>query len=482
MLIRRICKQCSTLFFLLCFAPLTATAAQQDELASSVSTRGTGNTPEHTNIPLPDLIHNSSEAFTDIASANLDGLLERIGDSRLVLLGEATHGSAEFYDMRARITRELIENKGFNIIAVEADWPDAETINHFVLGTSHTPARINKPFTTFPRWMWANYSVLAFAQWLQDYNQHLSSNAEAVSFYGLDFYNMFASVERVIDYLQYVDPGSADIARRRYACLMPWTSDPANYSRAITSGRYQHCGYEVHAVLQNLRNNSAQYRQPDAQRFFSAVQNARLIKNAERFYRNMYNTNFNTWNLRDQSMFDTLQEILNTSGDNSKVVIWAHNTHIGDARAMEMSTRGEINLGQRVREHFANDAYLVGFGTDHGTVGAATEWGKPMQVMQIPAAHSDSYEHQFHQVKANNFLLPLRNPLQALARDKLLAPKLQRAIGTTYYPDTELDTHYSYVSLPRQFDEYIWFDETHAVVPLSRDPANGAADTSPFGL
>jgi len=442
-------------------------------------------TVAQTSPTLPELIYDSSEHFSDINSANLDGLLERIGDSRLVLLGEATHGTAEFYDMRARITRELIEKKGFNIVAVEADWPDAESIDHFIRGTGHKPRIKNKPFAGYPSWMWANHSVLAFTHWLKDYNQSFNSAEDAqriestVGFYGLDLYNMFGSIEAVLDYLQDVDPQAAEVARWRYGCLMPWADDPSLYSRVMQSGRYSGCRDEVHAVLQDLRKKRERYiqqgrqadREVDRQRYFSAEQNARLVRNGERYYRTMYYANNNSWNQRDKNMFETLQEVLNYRGQTSKAVVWAHNSHIGDARATQSSEHGEINLGQRVRETFGNDAYLIGFGTDHGTVAASSEWGGPMKVMQVRPSHKDSYERLCHDVKSDNFLLPLRksklpNPVQESTREKLLAERLERAIGTSYDPKDELKKHYYYGSLPDQFDEYIWFDETRAVKPL----------------
>ena len=479
---KRIIKKHSTLFWLLIFVPLIGAAGLQDEAAEQASAPVPKMAPkiiEETALTLPELIYDSSEHFSDIDSANLDGLLERIGDSRVVLLGEATHGTAEFYDMRARITRELIENKGFNIVAVEADWPDAASIDFFVRGPGRNPG--HKPmfknglfsniwFSGFPSWMWANHSVLAFVHWLKDYNQSLNSAEDAVGFYGLDLYNMFASIEAVLDYLQDVDPKMAEVARWRYGCLMPWVNDPSIYSRDMQSRRYRGCGYEVFTVLQDLRKKRALYRQAnrhlDEQRFFSAEQNARLVRNGERYYRTMYYANTNSWNQRDQNMFETLQAVLNYRGKKSKAVIWAHNSHLGDARATDMHTRNEINLGQLVRETFGDSAYLIGFGTDHGTVAAASAWGGAMQVMQVPPSHKDSYERQFHLVETDNFLLPLRMPIQEITRKKLLTKRLQRAIGTSYDPENELKKHYSFASLPRQFDEYIWFDETHAVKPL----------------
>lgn len=434
-------------------------------------------------VTLPDLIYDSSEHFVEIDSVDLDSLLERIGDSRVVLLGEATHGTAEFYDMRSRITRELIEKKGFNIIAVEADWPDATSINHFVRGANHDPFQSfahkpvfkNKPFSGFPTWMWANHSVLAFVNWLKNYNHSMNSVEHTVAFYGLDIYNLFGSIEAVLDYLQGVDSQAAETARWSYGCLRPWVDDPSSYSRFMESGRYRGCGREVSSVLNALRNNHAFYSQAnsetDRQGYFNAVQNARLVRNGEGYFRTLYQANNNPWNRRDQNMIDTLMAILNDHGRSSKAIVWAHNSHVGDARATQMNAHGQFNLGQKVREAFADSAYLIGFGTDHGTVAAASKWGAPMKVMRIPSSQKDSYERLFHDVKTDNFMLPLRKPLQDITRKKLLAARLQRAIGTTYDPENESEKNYYYASLPRQFDEYIWFDETNAVKPLSIDAA-----------
>ena len=474
-------KSSSSLFWLLLFVPLIAAAGWQDETAEQASKPA-----KQASFTLPELIYDSSEHFSSIDSANLDGLLERIGDSRLVLMGEASHGTAEFYDMRARITRELIEKRGFDIVAVEADWPDAAMIDYFIRGSGHKPAFHNKPSPDFSSWMWANHSVLAFTHWLKDYNHSLNSAEDAVGFYGLDLYNMFGSMKAVLDYLQDVDPNAAEVARWRYGCLMPWANDPSLYSRDMQSGRYRGCEQEVFAVWRDLRKKREFYREVDRevdrQRYFSAEQNARLVRNAERYYRTMSYARNDSWNQRDQNMHETLLAILDYRGQTSKAVVWAHNSHIGDARATDMRIRGQLNLGQLARETFGDNAYLIGFGTDHGTVAAASEWGGAMQVMQVRASHIESYEHLFHDVKADNFLLPLRNPIQDITRKKLLGKRLQRAIGTTYDPEDELKKHYFYASLPRQFDEYIWFDETRAVKPLSREKVKCAPAAFLFNL
>ncbi|WP_366942971.1 erythromycin esterase family protein [uncultured Cocleimonas sp.] len=431
---------------------------------------------------LPELIYKSSEHFARIDQVNLDNLMERIGGSRIVLLGEASHGTAEFYEMRARITKELIEKKGFTSVAVEADWPDAAHINQYIHGIESDPLLESKPFSRFPTWMWANHSVLEFSHWLKNHNDNLDSVNEKVSFYGLDLYSLFSSIEAVLGYLDKVDPATAEVARTRYGCLMPWSDDLGMYSQVTITKQYRECEEDVIATLRDLLAKRIEYSQADGEQFFNAEQNARLVKNAERYYRTMYYAENNSWNQRDQHMFETLQSVIAHRGPKAKVVIWEHNSHIGDARATQMSARGELNIGQLAREEYGNDAYLIGFGTDHGTVAAASEWGGPMEVKQVQPSHIDSYERVCHEVKTDNFLLPLRNPLQQITRKKLLAERLERAIGVIYRPETELQSHYFYACLPNQFDEYIWFDETRAVVPLTKETSKGIPDTFPFGL
>jgi len=457
------------------FVPLIGAAGWQDE---------TGTTPAggKAEASLPELIYQSSEHFARIDDVNLDNLLERIGDSRLVLVGEASHGTAEFYEMRARITRELIEKKGFNVIAVEADWPDAAHIDHYIHGTSPDPLLESTPFSRFPTWMWANHSVLEFTHWLKAHNERIAVPQRQVGFYGLDLYSLYSSIEMVLSYLDKVDPETAQVARVRYGCLMPWASDPGMYGQVTITRQYRECEEDVLATLQDLLRKRMDYSMADGERFFDAEQNARLVANAERYYRTMYYAENSSWNQRDQHMFDTLRSVLAFRGPQSKAVIWEHNSHIGDARATQMSARGEFNIGQLVRQKYPDEAYLIGFGTDHGTVAAASEWGGPMEVKQVQPSHIDSYERLCHETKTDNFLLPLTRPLQETTRTELLAERLERAIGVIYHPETELQSHYFYASLPRQFDEYIWFDETRAVEPLTRETTMGMPDTFPFGL
>jgi protein-L-isoaspartate(D-aspartate) O-methyltransferase len=286
----------------------------------------------------------------------------------------------------------------------------------------------------------------------------------------------------VLNYLEKVDPDTAEVARVRYGCLMPWASDPGIYGQVTFTRQYRECEQDVLATLQDLLKKRVDYSRQDGAQFFDAEQNARLVTNAERYYRTMYYAENSSWNQRDQHMFDTLESVLAFRGPKAKAVVWEHNSHIGDARATEMSARGEFNIGQLVRQKYPRSSYLVGFGTDHGTVAAASQWGGPMEVKQVQPSHIDSYERLCHEVKADQFLLPLSKPLQQITRQKLLAERLERAIGVIYRPETELQSHYFYASLPRQFDEYIWFDETRAVEPLLKETGKGLPDTFPFGL
>ncbi|WP_407349935.1 erythromycin esterase family protein [Congregibacter variabilis] len=384
--------------------------------------------------------------------------------------------------MRARITQALIEKKGFVAVAVEADWPDAAHIDHYIHGTSPSPLLESTPFSRFPNWMWANHSVLKFTRWLKNHNEEIISQDKKVGFYGLDLYSLNSSIEAVLTYLDSVDAETAQVARTRYGCLTPWANDPGMYGRVMITGSYRACEQDVVATLQDLLKKRLEYAKSDGDRYFDAEQNARLVINAERYYRTMYYADKNSWNQRDQHMFDALEAVMAFRGPQSKIVIWEHNSHIGDARATEMSARGEHNIGQLVRQKYGAQAYNIGFGTDHGTVAAASEWGGPMEVKSVQPSHIDSYERVCHEVRTDNFFLPLRFPLQEITRKTLLAERLERAIGVIYRPETELQSHYFYASLPQQFDEYIWLDETHAVEPLSKQTTGGMPDTFPFGL
>lgn len=420
------------------------------------------------------------EQFDTVDSANLEPLLARIGDARVVSLGEATHGTSEFYRMRENISRELIERKGFNFIAIEADWPDAARIDRYGRHADHRSARWSA-FARFPAWMWRNQETRKCVDWLRARNTGLPKH-ERVALHGLDLYSLYNSIHSVIAYLEQVDPATAEVARRRYACLTPWQSNPASYGYVALNDQYRSCEREVVSMLSDLLIAEQRYAAQDGEHFLDAVQNARLVANAERYYRKMYYGSRASWNLRDSHMFETLQNLLNFYGPRSKAIVWAHNSHIGDCRATEMSRRGEHNIGQLCREEFGAGAYLVGFGTHSGHVAAASDWDGPMEVKQIRPSMAGSYERLCHDAGCANFLLPLRNPKSEQMIEDLSKPRLERAIGVIYRPETELQSHYFQAVLPRQFDEYIWVDQSSAVSPLTTEVIEGLPDTYPFGL
>ncbi len=396
----------------------------------------------------------------------------------MVLLGEATHGTSEFYRFRTRLTQELVAQHGFNIVAVEADWPDAARIDHYVRDLEHqAPDWI--AFTRFPTWMWRNREFRELVDWLCAHNAMLAPAART-GFYGLDLYSLHTSIDAVLAYLDEVDPETAAAARTRYGCLSPWQSDPATYGRAALTGRYRSCESQVVTMLQELLDSRMRYVDRGPERYFDAVQNARLVAQAERYYRVMYYGGAESWNLRDRHMFDTLQRILRVRGPAARAIVWAHNSHLGNAAATEMGVRGEWNVGQLCREAMGDRVYAVGFGTDHGIVAAASDWGGPMERKPIRPAHEKSYERLCHDCGISRFTVPLR-PLGAL-RSALDEPRLERAIGVIYRPETEVASHYFAAHLPRQFDEYVWFDESSAVAPLESHEIAGMPATYPFGV
>jgi protein-L-isoaspartate(D-aspartate) O-methyltransferase len=424
-------------------------------------------------------IAKAAESFESIDTADLSTLLGRIGDARVVLLGEASHGTSEFYRMRERISRELIMNKGFSFIAIEGDWPDAARIDHYVRHREYPPSEWTA-FARFPTWMWRNNEVRAFVDWLREYNAGVTPE-KRVAFHGLDLYSLYDSIRFVLKYLDEVDPASAKIARERYGCLTPWQADPATYGHAALNSSYPICEDDVVRALKDLLGKQQAYASHDGERFLDAVQNARLVANAERYYRIMYYGSRASWNLRDGHMFETLKMLLAHHGPQAKGIVWAHNSHIGDAAATEMSARGEYNIGQLCRKEFGNTCYAVGFGTDHGTVAAASDWGGPMEIKSVRTAMKNSYELVCHEAGVPCFMLALRDRASDPVRG-LMAPRLERAIGVIYRPQSELASHYFEAVLPRQFDEYIWFDETSAVTPFSTEELEGMPETYPFGV
>ena len=421
-----------------------------------------------------------AEPFNSIAAADLDGLLERIGDAKVVLLGEASHGTSEFYRMRERISQELITRKGFRFVAIEGDWPDVARLDHYVRHFEYPPSDWTA-FARFPTWMWRNTEVRSFVDWLHAHNAERAPQ-QRVAIYGLDLYSLYTSIGSVLKYLDEVDPDSAQIARQRYGCLTPWQADPATYGHAALTGAYRTCESEVVQMLEDILHKQSDYAAHDGERFMDAVQNARLVTDAERYYRIMYYGSRASWNLRDNHMFETLKTLLNFHGTAAKAIVWAHNSHVGDAAATEMSVRGEYNIGHLCREEFGHAAYSIGFGTHAGTVAAASEWDGPMEVKAVLPSRKQSYERLCHDTGRPQFMLPLRGRSAGEVRNRLAEPRLERAIGVIYRPETELASHYFQAVLPVQFDEYIWFNQTRAVTPLATRELEGLPDTYPFGL
>ena len=430
---------------------------------------------------LSELVRESSEPFDSINRVDLGPLMDRIGDSQVVLLGEASHGTSEFYRMRARITSELIRTRGFTAVAVEADWPDAARIDSYVRHRAPSGPRF-EAFSRFPTWMWRNREVREFVHWLHDHNAGIDDPGRQVSFHGLDLYSLYRSRDAVLTFLEKHDPAAAVVARERYSCLTPWEHDPAAYGRSVVTGEFEGCEDQVVETLTDMLKKRLDYASAGDDAFVEAAQNALVVANAERYYRVMYYGSRDSWNLRDQHMFETLQLVRSYRGPDAKVVVWEHNSHVGDASATEMGARGEHNVGMLTRRQFGDDAYLVGFGTDHGTVAAATDWGGPMERKRVRPSHPDSYERVFHDTDVPAFLTPLRNPHRIELREELDRPRLERAIGVIYRPETELQSHYFQARLPHQFDEFVWFDATQAVIPLVAHELEGMPDTYPFGL
>ena len=429
---------------------------------------------------LGHLIAEAAEPFGDLGE--LTRLAERFAHRRVVLLGEATHGTAEFYDARAAITAMLVEKHGFNIVAVEADWPDAAVYDAYVRGLPR-PKVPKAAFTRFPAWMWRNGEVTAFLKRLKAINAGIGDPERRCGFYGLDVYSLSASIEAVLLYLDKVDPESARIARERYGCLAPWRADPVRYGRMALSRGYAVCEKPVADALLDLLKKRLDYLIRDGEAFFSAEQNARIVAAAEQYYRVMYYGDAVSWNLRDQHMFDTLERLLQHRGPGSKAVVWAHNSHVGNAEFTEMGqVRGEHNIGQLARERFGDNAALIGFGTDRGTVAAASDWDGPMEIKRVRPAREDSYEGSSRDAGIPAFLLETGPGQKRHVRDALAEPLLERAIGVIYRPETELLSHYFQAELSRQFDAWIWFTETKAVAAHPQAHPHGPDETYPFGL
>ncbi len=423
------------------------------------------------------------------AADDYDGLLEQIGDARVVLLGEASHGTHEFYRERARITRRLIEERGFQAVAVEADWPDAYRVNRYVHGAveDNDAEEALRGFRRFPTWMWRNAEVLDFVGWLRAHNEAVGFERGA-SFFGLDLYSLSASAAEVVAYLEQVDPPAAERARERYGSFEQFGGAQA-YGRAATLGMTESARAGAIAQLTEMQRLAAAYLRRDGiaaeDEQFYAEQNARLVASAEEYYRSMFGAPESSWNLRDRHMMETLERLVAHLGrlDGSpRLIVWEHNSHIGDARMTAMSRRGELNLGQLVRERWPSEVALVGFTTYTGTVTAASNWDAPAERKQVRPALPGSYERLFHELGEPRFVLDLHGE----EASRLLGEtRLERAIGVIYRPETERASHYFSARLAGQFDAVIHIDQTRAVEPLERTPgweAGEPPETYPTAL
>ena len=435
---------------------------------------------------LPRLIADAAEPLPDIDDERFGAFFDRFADARVVCLGEASHGTSEFYRARAAISKRLIERHGFNIVAVEGDWPDCATVDRYVRHRAPRDLEFTA-FERFPMWMWRNEEVDAFVRWMREHNAGREYE-RMCGFYGLDLYNLSGSISAVIDFLDKEDPELARLAHKRYGCLEPWSEDPAIYGRHSLLEGYARCEVGVIQMLKDLLQKQVDCFGPECDEWLDAAANARLVKDAEAYYRVMYQGSAESWNLRDQHMFDTLKMILDANGPNSKAIVWAHNSHIGDARFTDMGmNRGELNIGQLVKEKWGEQARLIGFGTHTGTVAAADDWDEPMKVKRVRPSLPDSHERMAHESGVERFLLDLRvREVGSDLGEALREPRLERFIGVIYRPETERWSHYSEAILPAQFDAYVWFDETRAVTPLPGEARPGehveTEETWPFGL
>lgn len=442
------------------------------------------------------LVRNIEQAATPLAGTpgDFDGIIEAARGKPLVLLGESSHGTREFYQARAQITRRLVEELGFAGVAVEADWPDAYEVNRYVwnLDPGKQAEEVFSAFERLPSWMWANTDMLAFVRWLAGFNaqsQRTEAGLRPVGFYGLDLYSMGSSAHAVIDYLDKHDPPAAARARERYACLDQFLDEPHLYGQSVEFGLSASCEREITEQLQEMQNRAFRRLEglglvTDEQRF-CAEQNARLVRNAEEYYRAMFRGRPNSWNVRDRHMFETLQglrsHLSHQLGEPAGVVVWAHNSHVGNAAATEMGARGELNLGQLAREAYGDEALLVGFSTATGEVTAASDWDSPAERKPIRAPLAGSYEKLFEAVAHERFLLDLRD---ARLRSQLAEARLHRAVGVIYRPQTERQSHYSHSRLTEQFDFMLHYDKTHALEALASTTGTaGMLDgTWPSGL
>ena len=444
-------------------------------MPASARTRHAG--AEHA---LVDQLRRAAEPLPALDAADFGERFARYADARVVLIGEASHGTHEFYQARAAITRQLIERHGFDIVAIEGDWPDAAQLDRHV---RQLPSALSEEavFARFPTWMWRNREVLDFIRWLREHNAAREPVAR-VELRGLDIYSLRASMASVLNYLDRHDLSRAAEARQRYGCLSPWVDDPAAYGQRAEWGGGDNCEAAIVEQLHELLWARLERLERD-EGLFDATQNARVVRAAEQYYRSLYRASASSWNLRDNHMFDTLKQVLRHRGPQARAVVWAHNSHVGDASATAMGWQGEFNLGQLCRIAWGDEAVLLGMGTDRGEVVAADDWDAPLRIKTVLPARADSWERRFLAAGHPASLTDWRGAGRSALRQALSEPLLQRAIGVIYRPQTERQSHYYETVLGEQFDAFLWFEQTTPVSPLpAPDSPSHDSDTFPFGV
>jgi erythromycin esterase-like protein len=430
---------------------------------------------------LAGVLRAHAEPLTALDDPDTYAAIDRFADSKVVMLGESTHGTAEFYRIRAAITRRLIERHGFRIVALEADWPDVAQIDRTIRNLSHV--RQEPAFMRFPTWMWRNAEFARFTNWLKGHNAR-QPQSQRVELRGLDIYSLSTSIAAVVHFLDHVDPKAARAARQRYGCLTPWQSEPTDYARAVLQGE-DPCEDKVTEQLQELLKKRLNYIRTDGSAFFDVLQNARIVQAAEEYYRTMYRGSRESWNLRDRHMFETLQTLLAARPD-AKAVVWAHNSHVGSAAATAMGWQGEFNIGELARNAYQERVVLIGLATDRGTVAAASDWGTEMEIKRVLPARADSIEAAFREAGLPCAFTEWRSRPHSELVEALSTARLERAIGVVYRPDTEFLSHYFQAVLSAQFDGFIWIEQTQAVTPLlgptTRVADHEPSETYPSGL
>ena len=429
---------------------------------------------------LADLIEAAAEPLPDISDPEFARFIDRFADAKVVLLGEASHGTDEFYRARTAITERLIREHGFTVVAVEADWPDAARIDAYIRGLEALPST-DTPFPRFPSWMWRNRAVEDLIGRMRDFNEQTQDSAREVGFYGLDLYSLPSSMDAVEEFAKRHDPAALEEVRARYGCLAPWADDPEGYGAVLRGPAADTCAADVTSVIDEVLGARLGEVEISNRAFFDAVMNARVVAASAAYYRAMYEGSVASWNLRDTHMFDTLKRVLEAHGQGAKAVIWAHNSHIGDARATGMGAMGEINLGQLAREEWGDAAVLIGFGTDRGTVTAARAWnGSPVTMEVIPSVPG-SWGAVMREVGPDRFLLDLRGVGGSLAQ-ALGEQRVERFIGVLYLRETERVSHYISSSISKEYDAFIWLEETRAVEPLLPEELEALPTMHPFAL